>query len=100
MVATTSASLGVKMFGCGFHDPCVRSILSPEAPQYLLHASSTEGEAYEENKPIFSRLSMRTVKFVVRFVKAFGLPLGIEPFGCWNVVGHPHLALSRYQGAC
>lgn len=74
MVATTSASLGVKMFGCGFRDPCVRSILSPEAPQYLLHASSTEGEAYEENKPIFSRLSIRTVKFVVRFVKAFGLP--------------------------
>lgn len=74
------------MFGCGIHDPCVRSILSPEAPQYFLRVSSTEGEAYEENKPIFSRLSMKTVKLVVDFVRALGLPLGIEPFGCWNVV--------------
>lgn len=53
MVATTSASLWNKMFGCGFHDPSVRSILAPEAPQYFLHVSSTEEKAYEENKPIF-----------------------------------------------
>lgn len=70
------------MFGCGFHDLGVRSILAPEAPQYLLHVSGAEEKAYGENKPIFSRLSMKTGKFVVGFVRAFGVPLGIEPFGC------------------
>lgn len=37
---------------------------------------------------------MKTGKFVVGFVRAFGLPLGIEPFGCWNVVD-THAWLSR-----
>lgn len=83
-----------EMFGCWFHDPSVRSILAPEAPQYFLHVSSAERKAYEENKLIFSRQSMKTVKFVVGFVRAFGVPLGIEPFGCQNVVD-THAWLSR-----
>lgn len=86
LVATTSSSLWEEMFSCGFHDPSVRSIQAQEAPQYFLPVSSAEGKAPEENKPIFSRLSMQTVKFVVGFVRVFGRPLGIEPFGCWNVV--------------
>lgn len=85
MVATISASLWDKMFGCGFHDPCVRSILAPEAPQYFLCVSSAEGKPYEENKPVFPGWAW-TLKFVVGFVRAFCLPLGAEPFGCWNVV--------------
>lgn len=65
MAATASTSMWDKTFGCGFLGPSVMSILAALAQPHFLHISSAEREAHEENKPMFARLSVKPMGFVV-----------------------------------
>lgn len=64
MVATASASMWDKTFGCGFCGPGVMRVPAAAAQHNFLHVLSAEG-AQKENKPVFARLSMKPMRFVL-----------------------------------